>query len=102
MSGIARINDTVSGICSSHSSPRSVTGKITTGSIKICCENLSVARVGDLVSFDCGHKGIINSGSDKIFCENIPVAREGDTVVGYEGSNIQAKKISSSSKVSSS
>jgi len=82
MRPIARIGDLVSGTCKCHSSPQSVSGVIVAGSGVVYSHGQGVARIGDLVSFSCGHTAIIASGSGIVFSDGIGVAHIGDTVVG--------------------
>ena len=82
MRPIARIGDLVSGTCSCHQTPQSVSGVIVAGSGVTTAHGQAVARIGDLVSFSCGHTAIIAAGSGIVFCDGIGVAHIGDSVVG--------------------
>lgn len=80
MPGIARVGDTAAGTCSSHKNPQSVTGIITTGYADGTCDDKSIARVGDTVTFNCGHTGIITSGAQYSTAGDISIAVLGSTV----------------------
>ena len=99
MIGIARQSDTATGVCHSHTSDVSVTGSIVGGYSKVLVEGLPIARIGDLVTFTCGHMGIIDSGTSSVLCNGIAVAMLGSVVVGYAGSSLEATITSASNKV---
>ncbi len=82
MRPVARIGDVAQGTCSCHKSPRSVTGVIVGGSGVSSSNGPGIARLGDVVVFNCGHTGTIASGSDVLFVDNVGAARIGDVVVG--------------------
>lgn len=88
--GIARVGDTASGICRSHTQQQSVTGTITTGWGNGSCDGLAIARVGDIVTFSCGHTGIITTGTQNSNCDGIAIATI-DSDVGPGTGNITAK-----------
>lgn len=89
MAGIARVGDTASGTCSSHKTVQSVTGTITTGYAHGTCDDLSIARIGDTVTFNCGHTGIITTGADYSEADGIKIAVLGSQV-GPGSGNIAA------------
>ncbi len=71
---IATIGDVATGVCSSHQTPLNVTGTISTGYNSIKCDNKEIARIGDTVTFSCGHTGIITTGSSNLKAGNIAIA----------------------------
>lgn len=81
MPKVARLNDRCEGICYGHSSPIPMIGKITTGTEVFRLEDLPVARIGDIVTGDCGHTGVIVTGGS-FELENQKVARVGDSFTG--------------------
>lgn len=81
---IARIGDTVEGICTAHAHSRAWTGTIATGSSNTC-EGSGIARVDDTGDTDCGHHFKITSGSSVLSCDGKPVARVDDDVIVIEG-----------------
>ena len=82
MRGIARLNDRTRGICKhpSHSSPRTVNGKIINASGDIFVNNRQTARLDDIVLTDCGHYDYIMTASGNISGDTKPVARLNDRV----------------------
>lgn len=82
MSGMSRIGDIAIGVCYAHDTPITVTGIISTGSGDTNCNSRKVARIGDVVVFNCGHTGIIVTGSPTVTANQLRVARIGDHVVG--------------------
>lgn len=83
--GVARLGDTVVGICSGpgHVVNLSTTGTIITASNDTQANNRGVARIGDRVQLDCNsdHFGIIDEGSSDTTSNRV-TARLGDRVVG--------------------
>ena len=82
MPGSARLGDPVSGTCSSHKNPISVTGTISSASSDVSADGIKVARKGDSVSLSCGHTGKIEGSSSNVKSTNALHARQGDSVVG--------------------
>ena len=86
----ARVGDTTQGFCT-HSIhlpniPFATGGTITSGAGKTTDEGPAAARVGDVVTSNCGHGGTINSGSGKVIIEGAAAARVGDSFSGtYSG-----------------
>ncbi len=81
---IARLDDATFGYCSSHAA--SYPGKITSSAANSKCEAKKIARIGDEVTSNCGHKGTINQGSADVTCEGAGVAHLGDSFTGvYSG-----------------
>ena len=82
---IVRVTDKHRGICD-HGiipcCPHIVEGEIAEGSPTTKANNLSVARVGDLVTHNCPHCGTghIITGSQKTLTDELPTARLGDYV----------------------
>jgi uncharacterized Zn-binding protein involved in type VI secretion len=77
---IARIGDTVSCVCSCHSSPISVTGTLITGASKTYAENSNISRLGDIALCTCGHITTVVTSASKTYAENKLIARLGDVV----------------------
>lgn len=91
MSKISRVGDRTIGTCThpptiQHPIPSTpIGGTITTGAANSTVEGIPAARVGDIVTADCGFIGIINTGA-VLTLEGAPVARIGDTFIGvYSG-----------------
>lgn len=82
MSGIATVGSSASGTCYGHKSPLAVTGEISSGSGNVMVDGKGVARVGDLVTFECGHTGNISGGSGKSTVNGEGLARVGDPISG--------------------
>jgi len=82
MPWVARIGDSVEGFCNNDNTHGNVSGVISSGSPDTFNDNIPIARIGDTVSFSCGHTGVISSGSSIVFINDIPVARIGDSVSG--------------------
>lgn len=82
MPAVARVTDSAQGICNADNKHGNVTGTIISGSPDTNDESLPVARIGDIVSFSCGHTGTIVSGSSIVYVNNSPIARIGDQVSG--------------------
>lgn len=84
--GVARLGDTIEGICSGpgHDIELPTTGTIITASSDIQANNRGIARIGDRVQLDCDpdHFGIIDEGSSDTSSNNRVTARLGDRVVG--------------------
>ena len=80
--GISRVGDTATGICYAHKNPISVTGIVTSGASSVTCEGKAVARIGDQVTFSCGHIGVISTCSSSSKVEGLGIARVGDSVTG--------------------
>jgi uncharacterized Zn-binding protein involved in type VI secretion len=91
MRGIARLGDCTHGVCYKHNTPLTVSGRILSASTDTFCDNLGVARLGDLVIADCGHTGTIISASPDALCNDLGVARLGDNIAGdYQATIISA------------
>jgi uncharacterized Zn-binding protein involved in type VI secretion len=84
---ICRTNDIVVGRCeaSAVGHPRDFVGTWTSGSNDVLSNHLSVVRVGDFGTTDCGHTLQATVGSDTVTVNNIPVVRIGDVVMVVEG-----------------
>lgn len=79
---IARVGDIATGICRAHKYPIPVTGIIANGSPSVTVDGLPLARVGDVVTFDCGHTGVIISGLNTGQVDGKVIAHIGSLVVG--------------------
>lgn len=83
--GVARLGDTVRGLCSGsgHAVELETTGTIITASSDSQANNRGIARIGDRVQLDCDpdHFGIIEEGSGDTTSNRV-TARLGDRVVG--------------------
>jgi uncharacterized Zn-binding protein involved in type VI secretion len=82
MIGVARHGDRAEGICHRHNGDLHTTGYIVASGNLLDIEGLGIARVGDVVQFDCGHTGVIVTGSDCLIVSGIQAARIGDQVAG--------------------
>lgn len=82
MSQLAKVGSIGAGKCYCHSTPKTMTGVITTGSLDTKSNGVSNATVGSVVVGLCGHTGVITTGSDKIRINGIPAARVGDAFAG--------------------
>lgn len=85
-SGIARVGDTASGVCTAHSNPRSWTGTFTSGSGGFTVNGAQAVAVGDTGLTDCGHHFQVTTGSPILTGVNGKIiARSGDAVTVLEG-----------------
>lgn len=82
MPQIARVGDIAVGTCRAHKTPRACSGPVVTGSSTTDVDGQPLARLGDVVAFNCGHSGTIASGSGTATCDGMGIARVGDIVVG--------------------
>jgi uncharacterized Zn-binding protein involved in type VI secretion len=91
-SGLARLGDRTTGVCTAHKNPITTGGTIVSASGDVTANNLGIARLGDIVQADCGHSATIISSSSSVTVNNIPAARLGDMVGGgpYTGTIISA------------
>lgn len=82
----ARLNDQTDGICyhPDHNEPFPTKGRIITGSPDTEANGKSIARVGDCVETDCGHKDYIMTGSGTVEVNGKLEARVDDQV-GRDG-----------------
>lgn len=78
-----------SGTCSSHDSPRSVSGVIIagTGNPTTLVNGVPAALIGSQVLADCGHTGIITTGSTQCAAGGIGLALVG-SIVGAGSGNV--------------
>lgn len=91
MRGIARVGDKCRGVCTAHKTPIVVEGIIITGSPNSFINGRQVARIGDTVLSNCGHKGTIITGEPTAMFNARPHARIADQFVGtYSGIIISA------------
>lgn len=77
---VARLNDKTFGVCSAHTHPISVKGKIISASTDTLANNRGVARLNDTVLADCGHTSKIISASEDTLTNNRGTARLNDKV----------------------
>lgn len=84
MTLVARVGDSVSGICCGHSVPPCIptTGVIVQGAGTVMVEGQPIARIGDTVAMACGHTAVIVSSNGTVVGEGLLVARIGDAVGG--------------------
>lgn len=82
--GLARVGDRTFGTCKhpSHKTPIETGGTIISGAPTVTSNNISDARIGDLVATDCGHLDVIIAGSPTVISNGIGTARIGDKVGG--------------------
>ena len=78
----AKLGDKGIGICTSHSSPISMTGYLITGSTTANVNGKPAARVGDIVLGDCGHEGVMIEGSKSVFIDGKKACGIGDAFAG--------------------
>ena len=78
--GVARLGDSTHGMCKIHK--KKFKGTIISASPDTTCNGRGVARLGDTVLSDCGHKGTIISASPDTTCNGRGVARLGDNTGG--------------------
>lgn len=78
---VAKIGDTVVGVCTCASPPYPDVGVIVGGNMQMFNTGPAVARLGDPVSFSCG-MGSIVSGAFDFISGGQPLARMGDSVTG--------------------
>lgn len=78
---LARVGDTVVGICYTPDGPKPAVGIITSGSPRSVESGMPFSRLGDVVTWPCG-ASIISTGSSRMVETGVPVARLGDHVVG--------------------
>ena len=89
---IARMSDTVVGICTCANPPYPDVGVIIQGDFLHLDMGLPVARMGDTVTFSCG-TSVIMTGTFLDLSAGQPVARMGDTVTGCGNGTIIAKSM---------
>jgi uncharacterized Zn-binding protein involved in type VI secretion len=82
MRGSARKDDRTDGICyhPSHIVPNPTGGTITSASTSVFVNGKGVARLGDEVTTDCGHKDTIKTASGDTYADGIRTARLNDEV----------------------
>lgn len=80
--GIARQGDRGVGICVGHSPPIPMTGTIIASATTSNCNNLALARAGDIVKGECGHTGIISDSAPTAQAEGIGLAYIGAAFIG--------------------
>jgi uncharacterized Zn-binding protein involved in type VI secretion len=78
MFGVARLGDRTKGRCTCHASAIDVGGTIVSASPTTTVDMFPVARLGDLILADCGHKAVIVTSSSVTFADGLGVARLGD------------------------
>jgi uncharacterized Zn-binding protein involved in type VI secretion len=79
--GIVRLGDVAIGTCKCHKNTRKVKGKVITASTDTYANSLGIARLGDMVKFNCGHVAPIVSASNETFTNSLGTARLGDKVM---------------------
>lgn len=84
MTMVARVGDSVSGICCAHGVPPCIptTGVIVQGAGTVFAEGQPIARIGDTIALACGHTAAIISSNATVNAEGLLVARIGDSVGG--------------------
>lgn len=80
MKPASRVTDKATGYCTSHR--RTVEGTITTGQDNVITEGQKQAIVGDTVTFECDHTGLIVTGTTIVKVNNKPAAIIGSLVEG--------------------
>ena len=81
MRPVARLGDKTTGTCTAHIIPIDVGGTIITGSPDTLVNGLPIARHGDEVEADCGHKSVIVTADLSTPVNGEPgTARLGDSV----------------------
>jgi len=94
MRGSARLGDEVSGRCFGHSGGPIKKGTIVTASPNVKANDRAVARIGDKVNLECGHRAVIVGGSPDVKTNDRQHARLGDRVEGdgvvYQGEIVTA------------
>lgn len=78
----ARLTDLFAGVCVCHPIPIPMTGVIITGSSNVNTNELSSARLTDIVLGACGHVGTIVGASGNVNINELGAARLGDPVAG--------------------
>ena len=84
----ARLNDITTGVCSFHGPQK---GKITSSASTVIIEGEPDARVGDVVTANCGHTGTIDSNGITVIVEGASTARIGDSFSGIYSGTIDAR-----------
>lgn len=82
---IARVGDTVTGICNGHQNPIPFTGTWITGSPNVTVNGIAVVRLGDTGQANCGHTFVASTASDIIKADGIFIHRVGDQVLPIPG-----------------
>jgi len=96
--GIARRGDLCHVICHDHLIDEEYNdARIEGGSIKVTCDRLDCARVGDTVIAPCGHRGKIITGSEKCSSDGLGMAVVG-SLVGPGENNMEGEVIQGSEK----
>ena len=78
----ARLVDLGVAVCCCHSGCVGTIGTIIPSQSHSKCDERSIARMGDIVIFSCGHIGVIVSGSSLDVTVESGAARIGDAIVG--------------------
>lgn len=98
MRGSARLGDEVSGRCFGHAGGPVFKGVIVTASSNVKVNDRPIARIGDKVNLECGHKAVIVGASSDVKSNDRQNARLGDAVSG-DGVVYQGEIITASSNV---
>lgn len=83
--GIARVGDTLTGTCRSHSPHRTWHGVFSVGTGGFTVDGMDAVAVGDEGNTDCGHHFRVVSGSSVLTGMGKVIARIGDAVIVIEG-----------------
>jgi uncharacterized Zn-binding protein involved in type VI secretion len=86
LKGLARVGDTLAGVCTAHTHSTAWTGVISAATAGFTSDGLNVAAVGDEGNTSCGHHFRIVAGSSVLTgVGGKVIAREGDAVIVIEG-----------------
>jgi uncharacterized Zn-binding protein involved in type VI secretion len=80
MPGVARVGDTVAGVCPQHLAPIAYTGVWASGSGTAKADGKAVIRLGDTGPASCGHTFHAIAASSVVSNAGVPVHRLGDAV----------------------
>jgi len=70
------------GVCTAHSNPIPMVGKIVGQGNPVTAFDVEVARDGYIVQGDCGHTGTLTAGSAKVTAKGKKVVMVGDSFSG--------------------
>jgi len=76
---ILQVGDSGSGVCTSHKSPKSVVGTITTGIDGADKDGILLAKEGSVVNLTCGHTGTLIASESSMNVSGDILAKLGDS-----------------------
>lgn len=87
---VARLDELVQGVCKIHGPQM---GRVIQASSDVYANGKGVARRGDLVEAECGHRGLIITGKTDVKTNGKATARRFDLVGGYQKTDGSAPQL---------